>query len=202
MIRVNLLAPERVSRWRSSRAVRGLAARAVLVALGASMPVGLWWHVIRRDTARVEARLAADERALAQWQEIAASAERAAARTTELSKRRALIARLRGARHAPVAQLAAISRSVPDGLWLIELTDRSGRVELDGRAMSLAEISDFVERLQRTGIFALPIEIVSANTETAEDEAIVRFKITAGIAGGPAEAESRAPAQLASRGGE
>jgi Tfp pilus assembly protein PilN len=202
MIRVNLLAPERASRWRSSRAARRLAARAVLVAWCASMPVGLWWHVIRRDTARAEARLAADERALARWQEIAARAERAASRTTELSNRLALIARLRGARHAPVAQLAAISRSVPDGLWLIELTDRSGRIELDGRAMSLAAVSDFVERLQRTGIFDVPIEIVSANTEAAEDEAIVRFKVTAGNVGAPGEVEGRATARIASRGGE
>jgi Tfp pilus assembly protein PilN len=85
---------------------------------------------------------------------------------------------------------------MPDGLWLSELKQTGLVTQLEGRAVSLTSITDFVEKLQDSNVFVRPVEIVTTTAETVEETPVVRFVVRAtGIdPNKPAAADATAPA--------
>ncbi|PYR58502.1 MAG: hypothetical protein DMF85_10520 [Acidobacteria bacterium] len=81
---------------------------------------------------------------------------------------------------APVHVLDEISKSLPDRLWLVTLTQHGDEFTIDGRATSLSSLTDFVANLESTNWFKRPVEIldsaVEPNPQTTE---LVRFTIRA-----------------------
>jgi type IV pilus assembly protein PilN len=147
----------------------------LLAALGS----GGWWYYLRTDHARVEASMRRQERELVRLKEAATLVQKVSARKTELTERLNLIERLRSAKREPVSLLETISRSLPEGLWLLEMKQTGVIVNIEGRAMSLSSLTDFAERIQNSGLFKHPVEIVTTATEAVEDTDVVRFAIKA-----------------------
>lgn len=191
MIRVNLLAPgtdPQPRAWRrwlvvppEQRAALVGLAMLVVTAAGA----GLWWWSVDRDRQAVEAEIAAAEVTITRLQEAARLMERATAREKDLRERLALIDRLRATQRAPVMLLDTISRSLAEGLWLTELRQTGALVHLEGRAISLSALTEFIDRLQTSGRFARPIDIITTSMETIAEASVVRFAIR-GEVGTPA----------------
>ena len=188
MIRVNLLAtspgaaPPREWLPREHRsAVVGLTMLLVTAAA-----VGSWWWYLQRSRANVDVKIQAANAELLRLKDIAALVERASARKTELSERLALIERLRSTMRGPVMLLETVSRSLPEGLWLIELKQAGTAVQIEGRATSLTSVTDFTKLIQDSGLFQPPVEIVTTTSEQVEETAIVRFVVKA-------EAKATAP---------
>ena len=103
---------------------------------------------------------------------------RAAARKADLAERLSLIDRLHRVKHDPVELLMAISRAVPDGLWLIEMKQTGAdTIQIEGRALSLTAVTDFVEALQTSGRFERPVDILTTSMETVGESTVVRFAV-------------------------
>lgn len=149
----------------------------MLVATAAG--VGGWWWQTARAQKAIEAQMVAAQADLTRLKAVATLVDRAVARKLELSERLGLIDRLHRTQRAPVDLLETISRSVPDGLWLLELKQTGGAIQIEGRAVSLTALTDFVERLQTSGRFARPVDIVTTNMETVQDASVVRFALKA-----------------------
>lgn len=187
MIRVNLLAPgtEPVPAWRrwfvvspEQRAARVGLAMLVAAAAGA----GLWYSSVNRERRVVDAEIAAAEVTLTRLQDAARLIDLAAAREHDLRERLSLIDRLRAAQRAPVLLLDTISRSLADGLWLIELRQSGPAVQLEGRAVAYSALTEFIDRLQLSGQFAGAIDIVTTGTEATADASVVRFTLRGELA--------------------
>jgi Tfp pilus assembly protein PilN len=103
--------------------------------------------------------------------------EKATLREKDLRERLGLIDRLRATQRAPVMLLDTISRSLAEGLWLTELRQTGASVQLEGRAISYSSLTDFIGRLQVSGRFVRPIDIVNTTTETVAETAVVKFVI-------------------------
>ena len=86
-----------------------------------------------------------------------------------------------------------MSRSLTDGLWLMELKQQGAVVQMEGRATSLTAVTDFVERLQDSGVFDRPVEIVSTSMELLDDTSVVRFAVKAQARGQPQRRRGRQP---------
>jgi type IV pilus assembly protein PilN len=184
MIKVNLLsgatgaAPSREWLPREQRsALLGLG-MLVLTGLG----VAGWWYYLHTERQTLETQIASSEAELLRLKNAAALVEKTTARKTELSERLSLIDRLRGAKREPVNLLEAVSRAIPDGLWLLEMKQSGVSVQIDGRAMSLTGLTDFAQRMQNSGLFKHPVEILTTATEIVENSEIVRFSIKADAA--------------------
>ncbi len=52
-------------------------------------------------------------------------------------------------------------------------------MQIDGRATSITAVTDFTERLQSSGFFKRPVEILSTGTETIEETDVVKFSVKA-----------------------
>ncbi len=188
MIRVNFLAPGAGSRsraWHRWLVVppEQRAALAGLTMLAATVVgVGAWWWLIGREQRAIDAQAALAAVAVTRLQETAHRMEQAAERERDLNERLAVAERFRAAQRGPVALLDTISRSLADGLWLTELRQAGTTVQLDGRALSLAAFTDFIGRLQTSGHFARPMDIVATSTETVSEVPVVRFAIRGEVA--------------------
>lgn len=181
MIKVNLLASSpgvaAPREWlpREQRSALGGISILLITALGLG---GVWYYQHMQRSA-IDTKIAAAETELVRLKEAAAMVERTNARKTELTERLALIERLRASKRAPVSLLETVSYSIPEGLWLLELKQAAATVQIDGRATSITAVTDFTERLQTSGYFLRPVEIVSTATEAIDDVGVVRFVIKA-----------------------
>lgn len=182
MIRVNLLdtSSNDVKTSRSflpaeqRSAVLGLAMLAVTAAgIG-----GYWWY-LSSDRSQLQARIAEANTELVQLERAAQLVEAANTRKAELTERLTLIDRLRAAKRGPVNLLTTMSQSVTEGMWLMEMKQQGTSVQVDGRALSLTSVTDFAQRLQNSGFFHRPVEILATTIEVVEETPVVRFSVRA-----------------------
>jgi type IV pilus assembly protein PilN len=185
VIRVNLLTtapgakPTREWLPREQRsAALGLA---MLVTTG--IGVTGWWYYLSSTRTTVDAGIASAETNLIRFKEAAVLVEQATQRKAELTERLSLIERLRTAKRGPVNLIETVSFSLPDGLWLLEVKQTAATVRVDGRALSLTAVTDFAERLQTSGLFRRPVEIVTTTAEVFEQVDVIRFSLRAEAVG-------------------
>jgi len=186
MIRINLLEQPRLlgripfagTRLRGRQAVVAV----FLIAAGI-LGVGRWQ--LARQTKLLDNTIANMERDLVRSTNAVKAADLASVRKTWLSERVSLIDRIRRAQRDAASLLAVVSQSLTEGLWLLELAQRNGVVEIDGRAMSLNAVIEFVGRLQNSDHFEGVVKIVTTTTESVDGVTVVRFFLrgqTRGIA--------------------
>ena len=181
MIKVNLLAtnpgaaPEREWLPRGQRSALVGLGMLVVTALG----LGGFWFYQRAQATAVQTSIAAAQAELTRLKEAAKLVDALTSRRTELAERLSLIDRLRAEKRGPVSLLETVSRSIPEGLWLIEIKQVGATVQVDGRATSLTSVTDFAERMQNSGLFKHPVEILTTSTETIEDTTVIRFSVKA-----------------------
>jgi type IV pilus assembly protein PilN len=183
MIKVNLLATNPGAaaprEWLPREQRSALGGVSVLIVTAAGLAG--FWYFQGMQRAEIDTQVAAAQTELVRLKDAAAVVERTNARRTELSERLALIDRLRASKRAPVSLLETVSYSVPEGLWLLEIKQSASTVQIDGRATSITAITDFTERLQNSGYFLRPVEIMSTATEAIDETAVVRFVVKAEV---------------------
>ena len=181
MIRINLLAGDRE---RPKRGVEVDLAQKVtigcsVILVATVVLIGWRFWSLRQDSAQVTQELAAADQEL---QRLAPVLERVLAfeaQGVRLTERVALIEQLRQVQSGPVRMLDEISRSLPDGLWLLELRQEDEGVFVVGRARTLTALSDFIANLEGSGQVAPPVEILDSHLEDAPQGEVVRFELRA-----------------------
>jgi len=196
MIKVNLLsqgpAAQKTAReWVPAAQKGALKGFAMLLVTAAGIG-GYWWYLSNQKST-LDARIARTESELVRLTEAAKLVDRATKRKNELSERLALIDRLRTAKRGPVTLLETVSRSTPEGLWLLEIKQAGAFTTVDGRAMSLTSVTDFAQQLQNSGLFQHPVEIMTTTTETFEEQTVVRFTVKAEALKPPTKPVSTTP---------
>jgi Tfp pilus assembly protein PilN len=190
MIRVNLLSPgtdaptQAWRRWLVIPQEQRAALMGLAMLMTTAAGAGLWWWSVSREHKAVDAEIVVAEANLTRLKKEAALMEKAAAREKDLRERLGLIDRLRATQRAPVMLLDTISRSLAEGLWLTELRQTGAVVLLEGRAISYSALTDFIGRLQMSGRFVRPVDIVTSTTETVAEQVVVRFMLRGEV--GPA----------------
>jgi type IV pilus assembly protein PilN len=185
MIRVNLLAVERATaKKRSGTLPAGqkvtICCSLILALAGAFM--GWRYLAVSRDSARVDAEIAAAQQETARLHSIIQQVQQFEQRKTQLQQRVVLIEQLRKGQSGPVHMLDQISRSMPSMLWLTELKQTGDAVvTIEGRSSTLTGLSEFVGSLEASGYFKRSVEIVSTTTESLPQPPgeLIRFVIKA-----------------------
>jgi type IV pilus assembly protein PilN len=196
MIKVNLLAtnpgaaPAREWLPRDQRAALAGLGMLAITAAG----VGGWWYHLHREGTAIDAKVVASQAELTRLKAASKVVDQLTARKTELTERLSLIDRLRAAKREPVALLETVSQSLPDGLWLLEMKQTGPSVQIDGRATSLTAVTDFTERLQSSGYFKKPVEILTTSTDAIDDVEVIKFSVKADAASQQAIDPEPAPA--------
>lgn len=182
MIRINLLAVERERA--KVKVLFPVAQRvtvgATIILLGTAALIGWWFWSLRAESARVDEELAQAEMDTRQIRSVLEQVRKFESQKAVLQQRVTLIEQLRKGQYAPVHLLDEISKSLPDRLWLSELSQTGTDFTLSGMTDSLTAVSDFVANLENTRWFKKPVEIVDSqviNVANAGD--LIKFQIKA-----------------------
>jgi type IV pilus assembly protein PilN len=187
MIRINLLAVERSTTKRTSSSTRAAMTPTQKVTIGAGLilgatvlGVGLWFWSLRTESARLDQEIAQAETQTQQLRSVLAQVQKFETRKAQLQQRVTLIEQLRKGQQGPVHLIDEVSKSVPDRLWLIAMSQQGDAFTFEGQTTSLTSLSDFVSNLEASAWFKRPVEIldstVQPNTQSGD---LVRFTIKA-----------------------
>ncbi len=183
MIRINLLAPD--SRQVATRQFdfgRLVPIACGLVLVAAAGLMGSWYYWLEGEATRLDEEITVAEREQERLQSVLVQVTRFEGRKVALEQRVALIEELRRGQSGPVHMLDELSRSVPDRLWLTELTQEQNDLTIQGRASSLTALSDFVGNLEQSDYFRRPVEILNSQVEPQAQGDLIRFTVKAGFA--------------------
>jgi type IV pilus assembly protein PilN len=185
MIRINLLAVER-DRTKPRKVAGGgagskqvpIAASAILLLTVAGM--GWWFWSLRQASIVVDAQIVQAETETRNLTAVLSKVSEFETRKAQLQQRVTLIEQLRKGQAAPARVLDQISRSVPDRLWLAEMSQVGSDFTLSGFATSMTALSDFVAGIESTTWFKRPVEIIDSQvTADAKTGDLVKFSIKA-----------------------
>jgi type IV pilus assembly protein PilN len=168
MIRINLLGGERQVKKRAivfdlgKRLTLACSLLLVMTAVG----VGYWYYSLTQRSTQVDADIASARQEQARLQSIIREVAAFNQQRAQLQQRVALIEQLRGGQSVPVQLLDAVSKSVPDMLWLTDFEQKGSGITIQGQSTTLISLSDFVGNLGNTSLLVKPIEIVDSKVET------------------------------------
>jgi type IV pilus assembly protein PilN len=203
MIRINLLAVER-ERTRTRvfiPAAHRVTIGASLILLATALFVGWWFWSLRQESARIDEELARADSETRQVRSVLEQVRKFEARKAVLQTRVSLIEQLRKGQLAPVHLLDEISKSVPERLWLTDMSQTGADFTMSGMTDSLTAVSDFVANLEGTKWFRRPVEIVDSQvTGDAKAGDLIKFQVKAQFVDPTAPPPPPAPAKPAGRG--
>jgi type IV pilus assembly protein PilN len=213
MIRVNLLGTERkqVKKAPSFDVGQRLTVVCSLILVSAFVGIGWWYWSLTTESARLDAEITARQQEAARLQSLLAEVHTFEAQRAQLQQRVQLIEQLRSGQSVPVQLLDHVSRSLPDMMWLTDMTQQGSAVTIEGRSTTLIALSDFVGNLGAGAFLKKPIEIVKSQVETARgggstaagpEVELISFTVKAELAAsgraggaGPAAAPGAPPAR-------
>ena len=187
MIRINLLAVERERTKKKKKTTRVAIPAAQRVTIGATVillatVIGLFWWFwsLRQLSAKLDVEIARAEVETRQLRSVLTQVQKFEARKGQLQQRVTLIEQLRKGQWAPVRVLDDISRSVPERLWLTDMTQSGSDYTLNGFATTMTALTDFVAGIESTKWFKRPVEIIDSQvTSDAKTGDLVKFVIKA-----------------------
>ncbi len=185
MIRINLL-----SEGRRPTAVRkskgpSLAERdwtnvalvaAILVGLAAA---GAYWFVLdqRRSDAQQEVNAAKAE--VERLKPILEEVEMFKKKKADLERKIDVITNLKNQQTGPVRVMDAVSRALPELLWLDRMEVKSSEIRISGRAFNVNAVSNFIENLDKVPEFREPhVGQVKENGEVYDFTITVAYSLT------------------------
>jgi type IV pilus assembly protein PilN len=171
MIRVNLLGTERkqVKKAPSFDVGQRLTVVCSLILVSAFVGIGWWYWSLTTESARLDAEIVTRQQEAARLQSLLAEVQKFEAQRAQLQQRVQLIEQLRSGQSVPVQLLDHVSRSLPDMMWLTDMTQQGTAVTIEGRSTTLIGLSDFVGNLGAGAMLKKPIEIVKSQVETARN---------------------------------
>jgi type IV pilus assembly protein PilN len=182
MIRINLLAVER-ERGRKRVAIspaQRVTIGASLILIVTALGIGGWFWSLRQRSAQLDQEIAHAEAETRNVRSVLEQVRKFEAQKALLQQRVSIIEQLRKGQSAPVHLLDEIGKSVPDRLWLTDLTQTGPDFTMTGTTDSMTAVSDFVANLEATRWFKKPVEIVDSQVQTDTTAGdLIKFQIKA-----------------------
>jgi len=148
MIKVNLLGIERPKRAR--RVGKGPGGLVGVVAVAFLLIGGMgfvWWSMVTKVNALERDKVVLNDELTALKAKVK-EVENYEKNKKDYQEKIGIIEQLRKNQTGPVRLLDELSRSLPDRVWLISLSEQAGRVDLEGRAVTNAEIVEYINNLK------------------------------------------------------
>lgn len=188
MIRVNLLPREEKAQRKAAAPVDFkigevvlpvvILAAAGLVITGASVSQRTRMANLERSIQQVDA----ESRALAPQ---IARVNQLAQERAELDLRMGIITKLEKGRTQSVRLMDELARCVPDHLWLSGVSqDGSNHLQVEGVTYSNLVVSDFMSRVERSGLFS-NVELSFAERGQVSEKNVVKFQMSCTVSPEP-----------------
>jgi len=95
----------------------------------------------------------------------------------EVRQKTQIIEQLKKQQIIPLRLLDGVSQRLPKGVWIAKITDKGGRVSVDGYAYTNSDLVTYVQNLKQSKYFA-EVMLVESRQDKIEEFSIYKFKIT------------------------
>lgn len=165
MIKINLLAegkrPTAVRRTRQASVLEGQHTALLLLLVGfivvGLLPSAAWWWLKSNEIASNEEEITVKQQEVDELAAIIREVEEYERKQADLRRKIDVINQLRANQRGPVQVMDAVSRAVPELLWLDRMDMNSTSITISGRAFNTLAISSFIENLDRVPEFEEPV---------------------------------------------
>lgn len=125
------------------------------IVLGVLITLGYWWHLgnVRDD---VQAEVEVAEAEVERLRPILAEVEEFKTKKADLERKIEVITDLKNQQRGPVRVMDAVSRGLPELLWLDRMEVKQSQIQLTGRAFNVNAVSNFIENLDKVPEFQEP----------------------------------------------
>ncbi len=192
MVRINLL-PVRVSKKKEAGKQQLLLLLVVLV-LGVILN-GIFHQGRAGVLARAESDLAKKKADIQKLDQIIGEVKEITTQQEQLKKKLDTLEKLKQARSGPVRMLDELSSLTPRRLWLRKMDEKAGKMTIEGSAISIDDVSQFIGALKTSKYLGDPelkkAEAAKGDAKTPQGVRVVDFTIlaTSKYAPKPAEPE-------------
>ena len=197
MIRINLLSEGR--RPAAVRKTRGVSlgerdwtnlSMIGAIVLGVLITLGYWWHLSQvRDGVQEEVAVAEAE--VERLRPILAEVEEFKAKQADLERKIEVITDLKNQQRGPVRVMDAISRGLPELLWLDRMEVKQSQIQLTGRAFNVNAVSNFIENLDKVPEFQEPrLRITEESGDVYQFTILVEYSLEAPEGEGEADPDA------------
>lgn len=186
MIRINLLSEGR--RPAAVRKTRGVSlgerdwtnlSMIGAIVLGVLITLGYWWH-LRQVSAGVQEEVAVAEAEVERLRPILAEVEEFKAKQADLERKIEVITDLKNQQRGPVRVMDAVSRGLPELLWLDRMEVKQSQIQLTGRAFNVNAVSNFIENLDKVPEFQEPrLRITEESGDVYQFTILVEYSLEA-----------------------
>lgn len=162
MIRINLLSegrrPTAVRRTKGpSLAERDWTNLALVGAIVLGLIVcAVYWFILDRRQAEVREEVDAAKAEVARLEPILEEVEEFKRKQADLERKIEVITNLKNQQTGPVRVMDAVSRALPELLWLERMSVSGSQIRLAGKAFNVNAISNFIENLDKIPEFKEP----------------------------------------------
>ncbi len=94
----------------------------------------------------------------------------------EIERKLGVIDTLNTKRISATELLYKVGEAIPESLWLTNFQDRGKEVVIDGEAYSANDVSNFMERLNSTGLFT-KVNLISLDQQLKANVKVIKFNI-------------------------
>ena len=182
MIRINLLAVERgaTSRTAMIPAAHRVTIIASFILLGTALIIVWWFWSLRQTSNQLDEEIARAEVETQQLRSVLSQVQQFETRKAQLQQRVTLIEQLRRGQSGPVHMLDEISRSLPERLWLTEMSQKGQEITLAGMTTSMTGLSDLIAGLESSRWFKKPVDIIDSQVASDPKSGdLVKFSVKA-----------------------
>ncbi len=177
MIRINLLPVREARRKAGVQQQITMLAATLIGAIVLTAGVHQW---VRGNISSAQTRVQGLERQLEQFKPQEAQIAQFKAKKAEIEQKLAVIADLERSRSGPVRIMEELAASIPDRVWLTELSADKGRISLSGMSLDNELVASFLTKLGESRYFG-QVELQSTELRTVESLKLNTFEIQAAL---------------------
>jgi len=96
----------------------------------------------------------------------------------EIEQKLAIIGQIEAARMGPVKIMDELATRIPQRVWLTKMSEKSGRLELEGRSIDAEVVADFAAVLEDSPILS-GVDLQETHLEEVDGLKLSAFKLTA-----------------------
>ncbi|MHB8483932.1 MAG: PilN domain-containing protein [Nitrospiria bacterium] len=176
MIKINLLGSPKATKTKKADLAKIQLFGGVL-AIIFSVLISLYgWYWLNQKIALLTNEKTGKEKELALLKEKVKEIENLEKDKQTLQEKIRIIDQLKKNQSGPVHLLDELSQSLPDRVWVTSFSEQSGNVDLEGKAMSNAELVGFIENLSRSKYFR-NIQLIESRSSSDSSMNVFTFKL-------------------------
>lgn len=187
MIRINLLKPEKkdlkevsaVPLEEVKKAKKKLNIQQVSI-LGLIVVIALFFLTQRSGLNKERNLLRIVQEEKSKLQDVSAKLKKLRKQKETFERKINLINELRDHQSIAVNIMDEISKNIPEWVWLTEITYRSKKLQLKGRALSNNLIADYIANLETSPCFE-NVNLISSSQKTARNNQFMEYSLTANV---------------------